>query len=236
MYEVKEPLWQFVDYWQTLIAALVAGGLALLAGGLTVCGTLRAAKRQVKAVNDAADRQITAAQEQTAAAQHQTEVMRDIERRRIAREGYAFYAMLEAAMEAVIEDVNAARELAKRPRSVSASDRRVSPEAYEERQRVKRAGFAELRGAFLLFGGTFTKLFLQLDKEIEDFAAQCGPERQYFVSGSSRFVGLNEGLRDQLNRIEQLAMALRREAQLEQDRWLDVLHGGYDPDDVGERE
>ena len=37
--------------------------------------------------------------------------MREIERRRLAREGYAFHAMLEAAMGAVIEDVGAAREL-----------------------------------------------------------------------------------------------------------------------------
>src|SRR6516164_2865387 len=96
---------QFVDHWQTLIA----GGLALLAGIVTVWGTLRAANRQVKAANDAADRdikaakeaadrQIAAAKEQTKAAQHQTAVTRDIERRRIAREGYAFHAMLEAAM------------------------------------------------------------------------------------------------------------------------------------------
>jgi hypothetical protein len=68
--------------WQTLIAGL----LGLLAGVVTVVGTLIAAKRQVNAVR------------------RQTKVMRDQERLRIAREGHAFHAMLEAAMTAVIED------------------------------------------------------------------------------------------------------------------------------------
>jgi uncharacterized protein HemX len=102
MYVVKEPFWQFVDHWQTLIAALVAGALALLAVGLAVWSTLKAARRQVnatidaanreiKAATDSADRQIVAAQEQARTAQHQTEVMLDMERRRIARKGYAFH-------------------------------------------------------------------------------------------------------------------------------------------------
>jgi len=38
------------------------------------------------------------------------------------------------------------------------------------RQRVKRAGFVELRSALVRFGGPLTAQFLQLDKEIEDFA------------------------------------------------------------------
>jgi hypothetical protein len=62
--------YRWVYDWQTLIAGL----LALLAGGGTVWGTFRAANRQVKAANDAADREIKAANE----------------RRRIAREGYGF--------------------------------------------------------------------------------------------------------------------------------------------------
>ena len=40
------------------------------------------------------NREIAAAQEQTKAAQRQTAVTREIERCRIAREGYAFHAML----------------------------------------------------------------------------------------------------------------------------------------------
>jgi hypothetical protein len=88
----------------------------------------------------------------------------------------------------------------------------------------------------LRFGGLLTNKFLQLDNEIKNFAARCGPEQQYFATGSSRLVGVDRGLQEQLERMEQLAIALRHEAELEQDRWLDVLHGGSDPDDVGEGE
>jgi hypothetical protein len=61
--------------------------------------------------------------------------------------------MLEAAMGAVIEDVEAARSL-------------LFPgpgDVYAAAQRVKRAGFTELRSAFLHFGGPQTAQFLQLD-------------------------------------------------------------------------
>jgi hypothetical protein len=69
-------------------------------------------------------------------------------------------------MGVVIEDVAAARNLpAPEPGSHSA-------EAYAARQRVKRAGFVELRNALVGFGGLLTAQFLQLDKEIEDFAEQ----------------------------------------------------------------
>jgi hypothetical protein len=86
--------------WQTLIAGL----LALLAGGVTVWGTLIAANRQVKAAKTTADRQVDAAQEQVRTAQR-------MERRRISREGYAFYAMLVAAMDAVIKDIQVASQI-----------------------------------------------------------------------------------------------------------------------------
>jgi hypothetical protein len=69
-------MWQFIDHWQTLIAGL----LALAAGVITVVATMKSANRE-----------IAVAQEQTKAAQHQTEVMRENERRGIAREGYAFH-------------------------------------------------------------------------------------------------------------------------------------------------
>jgi hypothetical protein len=135
MYELKEPFWRFIDHWQTLIAGL----LALAAGVGAVWATIKSANRE-----------IAAAQEQTKAAQRQTAVTREIERRRIAREGYAFHAMLEAAMGAVIEDVEAARNLP--PPSPGSH----SAQAFAVRQRVKRAGFTELRNAFLRFGGSLT--------------------------------------------------------------------------------
>jgi hypothetical protein len=130
MYEVKEPFWQFVDHWQTLITGL----LALAAGAGTVWATIKSANRG-----------ITAAQNQTKAAQQQTAAMREIERRRLAREGYAFHAMLEAAMRGVIEDVAAARDLPP-PREGT-----YSGEAYMVRQRVGSSGRALLNYAPLLF-------------------------------------------------------------------------------------
>ena len=185
MYEVKEPFWQLVDHWQTLLT----GVFALAAGGLTIWATIKSANRQ-----------IAAAQGQTKAAQHQTAVTRELERRRIAREGYAFHAMLEAAMGAVIEDVQAARRLGQ-----------GAAQAYATRQRVKRAGFNELRNAFLRFGGPRTYQFLQLDKEIENFAGQfmtgVNP-----TSGSQTFIGIPDGIAEQLDRIEQQANQLRQHA------------------------
>jgi hypothetical protein len=194
MYEIKEPFWQFIDHWQTLIAGL----LALAAGVVTVWATIKSANRE-----------ITAAQEQTKVAQRQTEVSREIESRRIAREGYAFYAMLEAAMGAVIEDVGAARNLPPPPPPRALSGHRYSIQAAAVRQRVRRAGFTELRGAFLRFGGSLTTLlFLQLDKEIEDFAGLAIDR----ATGAPMHMGVNAGLEEQLDLIEQRAIALRGEA------------------------
>jgi hypothetical protein len=195
MYELKEPFWQFIDHWQTLIA----GVLALIAGAGTVWGTMKSANRQ-----------IAVAQEQTKVAQRQTEVTREVERRRIAREGYAFYVMLEAAMGAVIEDVGAARNLP--PPSPTSRNNTYSVQAYAVRQRVKRAGFTELRSAFLRFGGSLTTLlFLQLDKEIEDFAGRAMTSINS-ATGASIQMGVNAGLEEQLDLIEQRAIALRAEA------------------------
>jgi hypothetical protein len=181
VYEVKEPMWQFIDHWQTLIAGL----LALAAGVITVVATMKSANRE-----------IAVAQEQTKAAQHQTEVMRENERRGIAREGYAFHAMLEAALRAVIEDVGAARNLP--PPSPTSRNNTYSPQAYAVRQRVKRAGFTELRNAFLRFGGPLTAQFLQLDKEIEDFAGQSTTAFNPASGFPMQSMGVNAGLREQL--------------------------------------
>jgi hypothetical protein len=173
-------VYEWFDHWQTLIAGL----LALLAGVGTVWGTLIAANRQVKA------------------AQRQTEAMRDQERLRITWEGYAFHAMLEAAMSAVIEDVAAARKLPTPPTREA-----HSPQAYEMRQRVKRAGFAGLRGAFLRFAGPLTEFF-RLDKEIDDYSSQWILRWSSTNAGANQKLGLNSGLLEQLGSIEQQAIAL----------------------------
>ena len=145
----------------------------------------------------------------TKVAQRQTAVTREIERRRIAREGYAFYAMLEAAMAAVIEDVGAAQNL---PPPSATSRNRYSAEAYTVRQCVKRVGFTELRDRFSsLRRAAVPAQFLQIDKEIEDFAGQwIAPVTS--ASGFSIPMRVNAGLEEQLERIEQHATALREKA------------------------
>jgi hypothetical protein len=191
LYEVKEPFWQVIDHWQTLIA----GMLALAAGVGAVVTTIKSASREV-----------TAAQAQTKAAQYQIAVTREIERRRISREGYSFYAMLEAAMRSVTEDVGEARKMFAAPPPSGSSGA-----AHEVRQRVKRVGFAELRGAFLRFGGPLTAPFLYLDKEIEDFAAQWMNVPSATGLEPTR-EGINTRLHEQLGRIEQQAIILRQKA------------------------
>ncbi len=190
MYEVKDRFWQFIDHWQTFIAGL----LALAAGVGAIWATVKSANRE-----------IAAAQEQTKAAQRQTAVTRELERRRISREGYAFHAMLEAAMGAIIEDVGAAREL---PPPVSGTH---STQAYAVRQRVKRTGFTELRSAFVHFGGPLSTQFLQLDNEIEVFAGQFMTSLPQVPNVPTPF-GVNAGLSEQLDRIEQQAIELRDKA------------------------
>lgn len=178
--------------------SIIAGVLALIAGILAYrAGRIQATETRLAAIM------------QVAPAQHQTAVTREIERRRIAREGYAFHAMLEAAMGAVIEDVEAARKLP--PPSSSSRDNMYSAQAYPERQRVKGAGFAELRNAFLRFGGPKTPQFLQLDKEIEDLAAQAMTTYNS-ADGFPIPIGVNAAFSEQLDRIEQQAIVLRDHA------------------------
>ena len=191
LYEAKEPLWQFIEHWQTLIAGL----LALAAGVGAVWATIKSANREV-----------VAAQELTKAAQRQTAVVREVERRRVARERYAFHVMLEAAMGAVIADVEAARNLPP-PGRLAAGN---TVQSYAVRQRVMRTGFTELHSAFLHFGGgvgggVLAAQFLRLDKEIEVFAEQTSFN---LTTGAPTSLGLNAGLPEQLDSIEKQAIKL----------------------------
>jgi hypothetical protein len=78
------------------------------------------------------------------------------------------------------------------------------------RQRVQRTGFAELRNAFLRFGGPLTAQFLQLDKEIERFAGQFMMQIGRPVISTTSVS--TPGCRKQLERIEQQAIMLRDKA------------------------
>jgi hypothetical protein len=47
-YELKDPVWQFVDHWQTLITGL----LALVTGVGTVWATISSARREISAAQE----------------------------------------------------------------------------------------------------------------------------------------------------------------------------------------
>jgi len=180
-YEIKDPFWQFVDHWQTL----ATGGLAMLAAGLTILFTNLAANREV------------------AAAHRQIESTKRIERRRIAREAYAFYATLEAAMVIAMEGITAARE--ELPNI--GHDSGWSIPAYRARQSIRKMAFNDIRSACLRYGGLLTLQFLRFDKATDDFANQV----REFPVGTGK-MGLHTGLRDQLDQIELQAASLRDEA------------------------
>jgi hypothetical protein len=95
-YQVSSPFWQFIDHWQTLIT----GVLALIAGIGTIWATIASAQRE-----------IAANQAQSKVAQDQLATTLRLERRRVVRESYAFFAMVEAAMGATLSDVRDVREI-----------------------------------------------------------------------------------------------------------------------------
>jgi hypothetical protein len=166
--------------WQTL----VAGSLALLAG----LGAIIAANRQVKAANE------------------QTATMRLIERERIARETYAFFAVFEAAMQSVIDDAEEAEKMfANEP-----ADKENSIAAYEARQQIKKTAFEELRSAFLRHGDKLVTPFLRLEKQIDKFAAQW--RKGGVVVGELLRLGIHTGLTTELCAIKKGASELREKA------------------------
>jgi hypothetical protein len=182
-YQVTSPCWQFVDHWQTLIT----GVLALVAGIGTIWATIASAQRE-----------IAANQAQTKVAQEQLATTLRLERRRVVRESYAFFAMVEAAMGTILADVREVREI-------------IVQNPTAARQGVHKAAFAELRNAFLRFGGTMTAKFLDLEREIDDYSVQFVEIPTQFAGVLTR-VGNSVGLSDQLNKIELKAADLRDEA------------------------
>lgn len=180
--------WKNLYDWQTLVTGLVA----LLAGIGTVWATIVSAKREVDA-----------AQAQTKSAQDQTRAIVRADQRRTASEAYAFMSALDAAMVALLDDVAAARQL-----FGNLGGQGVSAAAYNARRRIKKNGFAELRGACVRLGGTqIVTPFFRLDNEIDDFAS--GWEQIQGVTGTVGRIGQNGGLTDQLDRIIHQATSLR---------------------------
>ena len=156
---------QFLYDWQTVIA----GGLALLAGGLTVVVTMIIAHRQIAASREEADRVIAATRDQTKVTAEQTATTVRLEQDRVASEALAFSAMLDAAMVRVLNEVDWARKTYPQTLSQQAG---ASVEALVVRQCITKGGFAELRAACVRHGGPFTREFLDLEREIDSFASQ----------------------------------------------------------------
>ena len=122
---------QFLYDWQTLIA----GVLAVLA-----------AWRTIRATTQSADREVKASQDQTAVARKEIETTVRLERQRLAREGYAFCAMLEAAMGRVLAEALEAKRIFS---SVQDIDTVSSEVAYEARQCFTKKCFFELEALVL---------------------------------------------------------------------------------------
>jgi hypothetical protein len=203
------------------VFALIAGAALYIIGRHQITATTQAADREIATTKEA----ISAAQEQTRVAQEQITVTLRLERRRIARESFAFLAMLDAAMAAVIEDVEAARAIF--DASQQPHDRNASAPAYSARQRIKKVAFADLRSGCLRRGGQLTAPFLGLDKGIDDFAAQW---INVPTAGDHVPMGANAGLLDQLERIEAQAVCLRDQAADGRKRCTAVLAETQSPD------
>jgi hypothetical protein len=188
---------RFLYDWQTLIA----GALAVLAALRTIRATVRSADREIKA-----------SQEQTAVAQKQIETTIRLERRRAASEGYAFHAMLEAAMGRVLAEATEAESI-----FASANQQSVSSTtAYEARQSLTKSAFDELRSACVEHGGNLTAKFLDLEGEIDKF-------KQWEARQNEVRKGLHAGFQQQLDLIEAKAKTLRREAGAEMERATIVI-------------
>src|SRR5271166_757198 len=188
--------------------SLIGGVLALIAGAaLYVIG-----RRQVKTTMEAADKEIAATKEATAAAQEQTKVAQEqiavtlrVERRRVAQETYAFLATLDAAMETILYDIEAARQI-----FGDQSGGRYSPLAYTARQRIKKTAFKDLRSSCLRLGSQLTAPFLHLDNEIDVFASKWYSRPS--TSGGEIKEGDNIGLLSELDAMKEQAVLLRDEA------------------------
>jgi hypothetical protein len=194
-------------YYQTL----VAGILAVLAAGGTIWATIQSANRE-----------IAASQGQTKVAQEQIATTLRSERQRVARELYAFRAMVEAAMGRVIAEAKEAREIfSNAPRfdedlygrefDRAAGVSRTSLEALHAREHFTKNAFSELRGAFLRNGGFLTAEFLELESLIDKFASYTVNKEVLNTPDQTTVVRVG-GLEEELAVIEAKAHHLREEA------------------------
>jgi hypothetical protein len=206
---------QFLFNWQTLIAGVLAGGAAVA----TIWVTRSTASEQIKASREQADKMVAAAHEQTSVAAEQISQTYLLARRRDDAEAEAFRVMLEAAMARVLFEAAGARKTY--PPLNPRSDPTL--ETYAVRQCIIKGAFAELRGACVRQGSPLTGEFLDLEREIDSFAAQWGT---YALSGAAAMPvrkGNHAGLIEQLVVIEAKATELQPKAAPREEGDLNAL-------------
>ena len=185
--------WDWVDHWQTLIAGLlafVAGVGTVVAAIAAIWVTRLTARKQIDASREEANRVIAVTREQT-------ETTIRLERERVSTEDRAFRAMVEAAMTRVLAEVAWAKTTYP---DILTQPQGLSHQAFVVRQCITKGAFAELRAACVRQGGPLTGEFLDLEREIDSFAAE--------IKGLQRHAGLGE----QLSLIEAKAIGLRNRA------------------------
>ena len=165
------------------------------------------AREQIAASRADADSMIAATRAQTDATFKQTETTIDLETQRKASEALAFHAMLEAAMARVLAEAAWVKKTS--PQVLARTDIELF-DGYVFRQRITKGAFAELRAACVRRGGPLTGEFLDLEREIDNFASQW---RDVPYAAEMRVrKGTHAGMGEQLARIETRAAALRKKA------------------------
>jgi len=154
----------FFDHWQTLITGFLAGGAAVATIWVTrstaseqIHTSRVTASEQIKASREQAEKMVEAAREQTSVTAEQTSKTIYLARMRDEAEARAFRVMLEAAVARVIDEVPLARTA-------------VSVDTPTSRACITKGGFDELRGGCLRLGSPLTGEFLDLEREIDNFA------------------------------------------------------------------
>jgi hypothetical protein len=143
-----------------------------------------------------------------AATREQTATTVRLERARVASEATAFRAMFEAAMARVLDEVDWARQTY--PQLMRENDSPQSCEAFTVRNSITRGAFAELRAACIRLGSPLTGDFLDLEREIENFAMQWRDKKT--DEGAVIREGMHAGLGKQLEDIETKATKLGERA------------------------
>ena len=151
---------------------------------------------------------IAATRDQTEATFKQTETTVRLKQTREASEARAFRVMLEAAMTRVLNEAAWAKKTYPESLALTAGS---TVEALTVRQCITKGAFAELRAACVKMRSPLTGEFLDLEREIDNFALQY----EYYPSktmGVLIRLGKHAGLGDQLALIEKRAAALRERA------------------------